>query len=136
MTSWTSYVFAGLVGLSAAHWGRFRHPLKRGSRMDRVFGLINVFTNAALGLWAAAVPVINGFVGVPAFGSTAAVLFLSPLFLYRVMAQDLRTAFSTPAGRRSVPNDELRKTRWPYTLVYSTGYFFLLAYILTIHRYM
>ena len=136
MTSWTSYVFVGLVGLSSAYWGRFRYPLTSGSSMDGVLGVINVFTNAALGVWAAVTPFVNGFVGIPGFGFTASALFLTALFLYRVKAKDRRTAFSTPAGRRSVPKDLLRKTRWPYTVVYSTGYFFLLAYTLTIHRNM
>lgn len=127
------YVFAAFVGQAGAYWGRYRFPLKRESRMDRILGAINVFCNAGLCLLAMILPLTTDFVGIPALAFIAAALFLSSLFLYRVKVMDLRTRLASNDGRRALPADAQAKTRWPYTLVYVLGYAFMAIYIATIN---
>lgn len=103
--------------------------------MDRVLGIINVFTNTAIGLIALALPILTGFDGIPALAFVAAALLLGSVALYRVEVPDLRMASAINRGRHELPSDLQRKSRWPYTLTYMTGFVLIFVYIPTILRH-
>ncbi|WP_411732626.1 hypothetical protein [Paeniglutamicibacter sp.] len=130
------FTYAGLLGWAGAYWGRYRAPIKRNSKMDRVLGAINVCCNAVLFVIAAMLPFATDFAGIPALGFAAAASFLSSLFLYQVRSADWRTRFFSKSSRRGRLPEEQKKTRWLHTVAYSLGHFFMVAYVMTLFGHL
>lgn len=126
------FTYVPLMAWAGAYWGRYRYAIARDSKMDRVLGGMNVFSNALLAILATALPITTGFVGIPALGFAASATFLFSLYLYRVRIPDVRLAFAINGGRRVLPTDQQFGTRWPYTVVYTVGHGFMFAYVATI----
>ncbi|MDQ0798749.1 hypothetical protein [Arthrobacter sp. SLBN-112] len=122
----------GLVSLAIGTAGRYRYPIKEGSRPDQFFERFQLAGNvAAIGV-ELLLPPVTVFVGLPLLAYTAADLQLLAVIIFQVQLPPVQTFRPGTSGQHSVEKDNLRRTRWPYQTAFALGYFFLVAYVFTI----
>lgn len=112
--------------------GRFRYPIVRGSRLDRIFGAINIAANITVAAVGPLLVMATGFAGLPvlAFAGTGSIV--AGLALYPLKATRLDLLVLRAGGLRAKPVAEQEKTRWPYQLSYGAGYALTVAYVWSI----
>lgn len=121
-----------LVGLAVAAAGRFRLPVKEGSRTDQFFVRFQLAGNVvAIGV-DVLLPIVTVFVGMPLLAYSAAILQLLAVTIFHVQLPPVRWFRPGTSGQHSVEEENLRRTRWPYQTAFAMGYAFLLAYVLSI----
>lgn len=122
----------GLVSLAIATAGRYRYPIKEGSRADQFFERFQLAGNVvAIGV-ALLLPVVAVFAGLPLLAYTAAALQLLAVTIFQVQLPPVQAFRPGTSGQHSVEEDNLRRTRWPYQTAFALGYFFLVLYVFTI----
>lgn len=121
-----------LVALAFTTAGRFRYPIKEGSRADQFFERFQLAGNvAAIGV-ELLLPIVTAFLGLPLLAYTAAALQLLAVTIFQVQLPPFRAFRPGTSGQHSVEEHDLRRTRWPYQAAFALGYLFLLAYVFTI----
>lgn len=122
----------GLVSLATATAGRYRYPIKEGSRADQFFERFQLAGNiVAIGV-ELLLPVVTAFVGLPLLAYIAAAPQLLAVIIFQVQLPPVKAFRPGTSGQHSVGEDNLRRTRWPYQTAFALGYFFLVAYVFTI----
>ena len=121
-----------LVALAFTTAGRYRYPIKEGSRADQFFERFQLAGNvAAIGV-ELLLPIVTVFLGLPLLAYTAASLQLLAVTIFQVQLPPFRAFRPGTSGQHSVEENDLRRTRWPYQAAFALGYLFLLAYVFTI----
>lgn len=123
------------VAASVATAGRFRFPLKEGSRADVFYQrlqLAGIVLAAAVEL---ALPTATNWLGLPVLSYMAAVLHLTSLAVYRVKLPAIQGIRPGTTGSHSTGNQDLRRTRWPHQTIFAVAYVTQLIYLFTIFRY-
>lgn len=121
-----------LIAASTATAGRFRYPVKEGTRLDLFFERLQLSGNVLALALEMALPIVTGFVGVPALSFIAAGFQLAAILAYRVQLPAIRPVRASTSARHSVDEASLRRTRWPYQTLFALGYIILLAYLISI----
>jgi hypothetical protein len=124
-----------LVSFSTSIGGRYRIPIKRGSRLDLAYDRVQLAGNVAALVVEVLLPIATGFLGVPLFAACAALCQAGALMIYKVQLPPIRIVRPGTSGLHSVHETELRRYRWPYQTLFPIGYVFLLAYALTVARH-
>jgi hypothetical protein len=123
------------VAASVATAGRFRFPLKEGSRVDVFYQrlqLAGIVLAAAVEL---TLPTATNWLGLPALSYTAAALHLASLAVYRVKLPAIQGIRPGTTGSHSTEEHDLRRTRWPHQTIFAVAYVTMLIYLFTIFRY-
>ena len=121
------------LGLSASFWGRFRFPLRPGSRLDHKLGQINLISITIQGLVIPAMTFTNGTAGIPVLGFAAGGLLLASVPLYFVKKKDPLLAGVQWQGQHVDEESTQRLTsRWPRSAACTAGYMCLSAYVLSL----
>lgn len=124
-----------LVAASVCIAGRYRFPLKEGSRADLFYERLQLYGNfVAIGV-ELVLPFVTGFVGLPVLAFTGAILQTAAVAIFQVKLPAIRIVRPQTSSSHSVAVDELRRTRWPYQTTFALGYVSLLAYLATIFGY-
>jgi hypothetical protein len=121
-----------LIAASVAAAGRFRYPVKEGTRADLFFERLQLSGNFLALAVEMALPIVTDFVGVPALSFIAGGFQLAAIIAYRVQLPAIRPVRASTSGRHSVNEVSLRRTRWPYQTLFALGYIILLAYLFSI----
>lgn len=124
-----------LISLSLVNAGRFRYPVKPGSKLDRFFVRLQIAYNILSILVAVLLPSFTGFQGLPWLAYSAAALLTLALAVYPVELPALGKLKAATEGKRSVKAPQLRRTRWPYQTIFALGYVLLAAYTFTVWRF-
>ena len=121
-----------LVAVALCTAGRYRYPIKEGSRADQFFERLQLAGNVlAIGV-ELLLPIVTLFLGLPLLAYTAAALQLLAVTIFQVQLPPVRAFRPGTSGQHSVEANMLRPTRWPYQTAFALGYFFLLAYVSSI----
>lgn len=121
------------LGLSGSFWGRFRFPLRRGSRLDHILGQINLVSITIQGLVIPVLTFTNGTAGIPVLGFAAGGLLLASVPLYFIKKKDPLLAGVQWQGQHVDEESTLRLTsRWPRSAACTAGYLCLAAYVLSL----
>ena len=121
-----------LVAVALCTAGRYRCPIKEGSRADQFFERLQLAGNVlAIGV-ELLLPIVTLFLGLPLLAYTAAALQLLAVTIFQVQLPPVRAFRPGTSGQHSVEENMLRPTRWPYQTAFALGYFFLLAYVSSI----
>jgi hypothetical protein len=121
-----------LVAISISTAGRYRYPVKEGSRLDQVFErlqLAGIVAAIGVGL---SLPTVTGFTGLPGLAYSAVFLQVFAVAIFRIQLPPIRGFRPGTEGRHSVEESEQRRTRWPYQTAFALGYVLLLAYVASI----
>lgn len=123
------------VAASVATAGRFRFPLKEGSRADLFYQRLQLATIVLAVAIEVVLPAATDWQGSPAFAYTAAVLHLTSLAVYRLKLPAIQGVRPGTTGIHSANHNDLRRTRWPHQAIFAIAHLVLLFYIFTIFRY-
>ena len=129
---WLSIV---LIAASLATAGRFRFPVKEGSRTDVFFQRLQLLGVVIAAVVELVLPAATGWRGLPVLAYTAAALHLASLAVYRVRLRAVQGIRPGTTGSHSVNEQDLRRTRWPYQTLFAVGYMILLVYVFTVYRF-
>ncbi|WP_115788956.1 hypothetical protein [Arthrobacter silvisoli] len=124
-----------LIAASLATAGRFRFPLKEGSRTDLFFQRLQLLGIVIASVVELALPTATGWLGLPVLAHTAAALHLASLAVYPVKLRAVQGIRPGTTGSHSVNEQDLRRTRWPHQALFAIAYITLLVYIFTIYRF-
>jgi len=124
-----------LVATSVVTAGRFRFPLKEGSRPDVFFQRLQLTGIVIATVLELALPAATSWLGLPLFAYTAAALHVASLAIYRVKLPAIQGIRAGTTGSHSVKEQDLRRTRWPYQTLFALGYMTLLVYVFTVWRF-
>ncbi|MDT0195547.1 hypothetical protein Q9R30_09285 [Arthrobacter sp. AB6] len=121
-----------LASVAVCVAGRYRFPIKEGSRADHFFERLQLAGNVvAIGV-ELLLPAVTGFLGQPLLAFAAAILQVFAVSIFRVQLPPIRAVRPGTAAQHSVGERELRRTRWPYQTAFALGYVLLLAYVASI----
>jgi hypothetical protein len=123
------------VAASVATAGRFRFPLKEGSRADVFYQSLQLAGIVLATAVELALPTATNWVGLPVLSYMAAALHLTSLAVYRVKLPAIQGIRPGTVGSHSADEHDIRRTRWPHQTIFAVAHVTLLIYLFTIFRY-
>jgi hypothetical protein len=125
----TFLIFGYALGWS----GRFRLVLKSGSTTERVLETIHLGLMGLLAVFMFALPPMTDFQGRPELAYSSGAVLITALALFNLKTKSLILSLSPASGSRAKPVPEQRRTKWPYSFAWATGYILAAWYVATIY---
>lgn len=122
-----------IFGYALGWMGRFRLALKGGSTIERVLETVHLALMVLLAAFMFALPPMTDFHGRPELAYSSGAVLITALALFNLKTKSLIMSLKPASGSRAKPVPGQRRTKWPYSLAWATGYILAAWYVGTIY---